>query len=63
MTDSEIKQYLDDNNWEIKAQDGIGKILNTSNQIINTNYDFEKDVITLFTPDNEFTFKWILKKY
>lgn len=63
MTDSEIKQYLDDNNCEIKAQDGISKILNTSRQIIDTDYDFDTDMITLVTPDNVFTFKWILNKY
>ena len=54
MTDLEIKRYLDDNNWAIPAQDGVSKILNTSHQII--------DIITLITPDNVFTFKWILNK-
>lgn len=62
MTDSEIKQYLVDNNWAINAQDGISKILNTSRQIIDTDYDFDTDIITLITPDNVFTFKWILNK-
>lgn len=63
MTDPEIKQYLDENNWEIHAQDGISKILNTSRQIIDTDYNFDTDMITLVTPDNTFTFKWILKNY
>ena len=63
MTDPEIKQYLDENNWEIHAQDGISKILNTSRQIIDTDYNFDTDMITLVTPDNIFTFKWILKNY
>lgn len=62
MTDSEIKEYLNENNWAIPAQDGISKILNTSHQIIDTYYDFETDIITLITPDNVFTFKWILNK-
>lgn len=62
MTDSEIKQYLDNNNWSIPAQEGISKILNTSKQIIETDYDFATDMITLITPDNKFTFKWILNK-
>lgn len=62
MTDLEIKQYLNDNNWAIPAQEGISKILNTSRQIIYTNYDFNTDMITLTTPNNEFTFKWILNK-
>lgn len=63
MTDPEIKQYLDENNWEIHAQEGISKILNTSRQIIDTDYNFDTDMITLVTPDNTFTFKWILKNY
>ena len=62
MTDPEIKQYLNDNNWEIPAQEGISKILNPSRQIIDTYYDFNTDIITLKTPDNAFTFKWILGK-
>ena len=62
MTDLEIKQYLDDNNWEIPSQDGISKIINTSHQIIDTDYDFKTDMITLITPENKFTFKWILRK-
>lgn len=63
MTDLEIKQYLDENNWAIPAQEGIGKILNTSRQIIDTNFNFDTNMITIITPDNKFTFKWILKKY
>ena len=39
MTDLEIKKYLEDNNWAIPAQDGIIKIINTSPQIIDTEYD------------------------
>lgn len=62
MTDFEIKQYLDENNWRIPAQDGINKILNTSRQIIDTEYDFVTDKITIVTKNNKFTFKWILKK-
>lgn len=62
MTDPEIQQYLDDNNWAIPAQDGVSKILNTSHQIISIDYDLNTDIITLITPDNVFTFKWILNK-
>lgn len=62
MTDLEIKRYLDNNNWAIHAQDGVSKILNTSRQIIDTDYDFVTNMITLVTKNNKFTFKWILKK-
>lgn len=62
MTDPEIKQYLNENNWAILAQEGVSKILNTSRQIIGTEYDFNTDMLTIITPDNKFTFKWILNK-
>ena len=62
MTDLEIKKYLDDNNWTVNAQEGVIKILNTSHQIISTDYDFINDMLTIMTPENEFTFKWILHK-
>lgn len=63
MTDSEIKQYLDENNWSVNAQDCILDVFNTSYQIIAKIYDFETNMMTIITPDNEFTFKWNLHHY
>lgn len=60
MTDLEIKQYLEENNWEVNAQDCLMKVLNTSYQIINADYNFENGMMTIVTPDNKFIFKWIL---
>ena len=60
MTDLEIKKYLDANNWKVNAQDCLMKVLNTSRQIIKTEYDFETRMMTIITPDNEFTFGWVL---
>lgn len=62
MTDEEIKQYLKDYGYKIPARNGISDILNTSRQIINYNYDFEKNTMTLITPDNTFVFDWVLNK-
>ena len=62
MTDLEIKQYLDENNWAVKAQDCIMKVFNTSSQIINTEYNFDTGMMTVKTPENTFTFNWILGK-
>jgi len=62
MTDKEIKKYLDKNNWSIKANEAICKIFNTSPQITNKKYDFENHKMTIITPDNTFTFDWILGK-
>ena len=63
MTDPEIKQYLDSNNWSVDAQNCLMKVLNTSHQIINTIYEPETSMMTIITPDNNFTFKWNLGKY
>lgn len=62
MTDLEIKQYLDKNNWEVIAQDCIMKVFNTSYQIINTVYNSDTEMMTIQTPENCFTFKWLLGK-
>ena len=62
MTDTEIKHYLDKNNWSVNAQDCLIKVLNTSHQIIDTIYDFETSMMTIITSGNEFTFKWNLGK-
>lgn len=63
MTDFKIKQYLDANSWAIPAQEGIIKILNTSRQIIDADYNFETGMMTIITKNNKFEFKWILNKY
>ena len=60
MTDEEIKQYLLDHSYLIKAQDGILDILNTSYQIIDKHYDPDSSLMTITTPDNTFTFLWVL---
>lgn len=62
MTDLEIKKYLERNNWAIPAQDGIIKILNTSPQIVDTEYDMENSILTIKTLSHIFSFKWILNK-
>ena len=62
MTDNEIEKYLSDHNWSVNAQDCLMDVLNTSYQIIDKHYDFDTSMMTLTTPDNMFTFKWILEK-
>ena len=60
MTDTEIKHYLDKNNWSVNAQDCLIKVLNTSHQIIDTIYNSETSTMTIITSGNKFTFKWNL---
>lgn len=60
MTDSEIHEFLKKNNYKIKAQDGVAKIINRSYQIMNAIYDEGTKTMTIVTPDNTFTFEWIL---
>lgn len=62
MTDNEIKQYLDENNWSVNPQDCLMKVLNTSHQIIDTSYDFNTGMMTIVTPDNVFEFNWNIQK-
>lgn len=62
ITDTEIKQYLDKNDWSVNAQDCLMKVLNTSHQIIDAIYDSETSMMTIITSENKFTFKWILGK-
>jgi len=61
MTDNEIKKYLISHNYEVDAQDCLMKVLNTSHQIIDSDYNFDTGMMTITTPDNTFTFKWKLK--
>ncbi len=61
MTDLEINEYLDNNNWMVDSNDAIMKIFNTSPQVTIKNYDFKNSLITIMTPDTSFTFKWILR--
>ncbi len=63
MTDNEITEYLVSYNYEVKAQDFLMDVLNTSHQIIDRYYDFHTGMMTIITPENVFTFKWKLGKY
>lgn len=62
MTDNEIRLYLKSKNYAVNAQDGINDILNTSPQIVSTEYDFDKNEMTLYTIDTTFVFQWVLYK-
>lgn len=39
MSDEEIEEYLTRNNYAVDAQDCLMKVLNTSRQIIERNYE------------------------
>ena len=60
MSDEEIERYLSDHQFTIKAQDGILDIFNTSYQIIDKHYDPDISLMTITSPDNTFTFLWVL---
>ena len=60
MLDREIYEYLLKRGFTIKAQDGILDIFNTSYQIIDKHYDPDSSLMTITTPDNTFTFLWVL---
>lgn len=60
MSDEEIRDYLLSHNFQTEAQDGILDIFNTSYQIIDSHYDPDSSIMTIKTPDNTFTFLWVL---
>ena len=60
MLDREIYEYLLKRGFTIKAQDGILDIFNTSYQIIDKHYDPDSGIMTIKTPDNTFSFLWML---
>lgn len=57
MTDTEIKYYLKSHNYEISSHDCIMDILNTSPQIIDEKFDFDKRIMEICTPHSNFKFK------
>ncbi|WP_305113933.1 hypothetical protein [Thomasclavelia cocleata] len=57
MTDTEILNYLTEQDFLVSTQDCIMKILNTSHQVIEEKYDFDTKTMTIITPDNLFSFK------
>lgn len=60
MTDLEILDYIKANNYKVRAQEFVLNVFNTSPQILDTVYNFETRIMTIITPDNEFTFEWVL---
>lgn len=63
MTDTEIMGYIKTNNYKINAQEFVLNVLNTSPQILDTIYNSENKMMTIITPDNKFTFEWVLGRY
>lgn len=62
MADAEIEEYLQRHGYSVDPQDCIIKIFNTSRQIISTNYDFDTQMMTIITPEHQFTFYWNLQE-
>lgn len=60
MTDDEIQSYLEEHNYKVKASEATMKMINRSYQIIDTIYNEGTHTMTIITPENSFTFEWIL---
>lgn len=58
MTDPEILNYLSKRKFNVKAQEFLMDVLNTSPQIIDEKYDFNTKEMSIVTPNNKFSFKW-----
>lgn len=58
MTDLEILNYLSKRKFNVKSQNFLMDVLNTSPQIIDEKYDFDTKIMILITPQNTFSFEW-----
>ena len=58
--EQEISQYLATHNYSVDPQEFISKFLNCNYEIKDIGYDLKTDMVTLFMPNTEFTFKWNL---
>lgn len=58
--EKEIQAYLISHNYSVDPQEFISKFLNCNYEIKDIEYDLKTDVVTLFMPNTEFTFKWNL---
>ena len=58
--EKEIQDYLISHNYSVDPQDFIAKFLNCNYEIKDIGYDTKTDMMTIITPNTEFTFKWNL---
>ena len=58
--EKEIQDYLISHNYSVDPQDFIAKFLNCNYEIEDIGYNTNTDMITIITPNTEFTFKWNL---
>ena len=58
--EKEIQDYLISHNYSVDPQDFIAKFLNCNYEIEDIGYNINTDMITIVTPNTEFTFKWNL---
>lgn len=63
MSNEEIENYLVERNFEVDAEKFIFDVFNTSPQITDSYYAHDTSMMTIITPDQSFSFKYILKKY
>lgn len=62
MTDTEIENYLNQNNWSVQPNDFIHDVMNTSPQVSISHYDSENKLMTVETGEMRFTFHWDIKE-
>lgn len=60
MTDEEIRRFLESHKYSVSSSEATMKILNRSYQIIDSIYNEETHTMTIITPENSFTFEWVL---
>lgn len=62
MTDLELENYLNQNNWSVQPNNFIHDVMNTSPQVTIFHYDLENKLMTIETGEKRFTFHWNIKE-
>jgi hypothetical protein len=62
MTDTEIENYLNQNNWSVIPNNFIHDVMNSSQQVSIIDCDYKTNLITIKTPTKLFNFRLDVKE-
>ena len=62
MTDTEIENYLNQNNWSVRPNNFIHDVMNKSPQVSIIDCDYKTNLITIKTPTKAYSFHLDIKK-
>jgi hypothetical protein len=62
MTDTEIENYLNQNNWSVIPNNFIHDVMNSSQKVSIIDCDYKTNLITIKTPTKLFNFRLDVKE-